>query len=164
MKGKPTVPSVQSALRVTPKLWRCTTCGRVNDTRTDDPLCGHVPPWVEADRQQEADMARFRKAEQNRMAGLHAMRAAGGHNRYPDELRDAIKAAEGSFRDIADQFGVSLSTVKSIRGGRPRLPDAVYEQVLQDPRSCAQVSKALGISKSAVWAIRHQAKQNAPGR
>lgn len=162
MKGKPTVPSVQSALRVTPKRWRCTTCNRVNDTRSPDPVCGHVPPWVEADRQQEADLRALLTPEQQRMAAFRAMQAAGGHNRLPDDLRNAIREARGTLVSIADRFGVSVSTVKSIKGGRPRLPDAIVEQVLKDPRSANQVAKALGISKSAAWAIRSAAKDEAP--
>lgn len=125
MKGIPTVPSVQTATRVVPKVWRCTTCGRLNDTRKADQRCGHVPPWVEADRAAEADLARFRSAEQTRMAAKwwqDRQREAGGQNRLSPDTIAGIRAATGTLEQIAERFGVSRASVVAYRkqGRRPQ--------------------------------------------
>ena len=114
MKGIPTVPNVQTATRVSPKVWRCTTCGRLNDTRKADQRCGHVPPWVEADRAAEADLARFLTEEQSRLAA-HWRRMADQPIVLTPALRKAIADAPGGYASIARHFGITRDLVQSIK-------------------------------------------------
>lgn len=173
MKGIPAVPNVQTATRVSPKVWRCTTCGRLNDTRKADQRCGHVPPWVEADRQQEADLARFRTLEQTRMADRwHRDRQAAlrGHIRLTPDLVAQIRAATGTHEEVAKRFAVSRTTVRNIRrdpthGAKSRVwTEEEKAKVRAMAGSVTDIANRLGVSRTTIGKIRQQAKQSAPGR
>lgn len=168
MKGIPAVPNVQTATRVSPKVWRCTTCGRLNDTRKADQRCGHVPPWVEADRAAEADLARFRTAEQTRLADRwHRDRAAAarGHVRVTPDLVAQIRAAQGTHEEVAQRFFVSRTTVRNIRrdpehGQRSIVwTEAKKAEVRAMTGSCEAIARHLGVSRSTISKIRREGRR-----
>lgn len=161
------------AARRSPIRWRCGVCGVVCDTRRPESVCPHLPPWVEADRQQEADLARFRSAEQTRMADRwHRDRQAAlrGHIRLTPDLVAQIRAAAGTHEEVAQRFAVSRTTVRNIRrdphhGAKSRVwTEEEKAKVRAMTGSVTDIANRLGVSRTTIGKIRQQAKQSAPGR